>query len=202
MDTTIVVAFITGVLGPIMVLALKNFYDKHKVKTDMITEALETSERVIHKLDHIKEEFEADRVWVSQFHNGGHFYPTGKSIAKFSIVYETVEAGTISAQTSMQSIPVSLFSRPINELLENNTISIPDYKDEKIATYGLKYLADELGTKSTYMFAIKTIDDKFIGIFSIEFTKKKTKLDIETVNLLSNHATAIGGVINNHLNQK
>ena len=202
MDTTIVVAFITGVLGPIMVLALKNFYDKHKVKTDMITEALETSERVIHKLDHIKEEFEADRVWVSQFHNGGHFYPTGKSIAKFSIVYETVEAGTLSAQTSMQSIPVSLFSRPINELLENNTISIPDYKDEKIATYGLKYLADELGTKSTYMFAIKTIDDKFIGIFSIEFTKKKTKLDIETVNLLSNHATAIGGVINNHLNQK
>ena len=202
MDTTIVVAFITGVLGPIMVLALKNFYDKHKVKTDMITEALETSERVIHKLDHIKEEFEADRVWVSQFHNGGHFYPTGKSIAKFSIVYETVDAGTVSAQTSMQSIPVSLFSRPINELLENNTISIPDYKDEKIATYGLKYLADELGTKSTYMFAIKTIDDKFIGIFSIEFTKKKTKLDIETVNLLSNHATAIGGVINNHLNQK
>ena len=95
-----------------------------------------------------------------------------------------------------------MFSRPINELLENNTISIPDYKDEKIATYGLKYLADELGTKSTYMFAIKTIDDKFIGIFSIEFTKKKTKLDIETVNLLSNHATAIGGVINNHLNQK
>lgn len=202
MDTTIVVAFITGVLGPIMVLALKNFYDKHKVKTDMITEALETSERVIHKLDHIKEEFEADRVWVSQFHNGGHFYPTGKSIAKFSIVYETVDAGTLSAQTSMQSIPVSLFSRPINELLENNTISIPDYKDEKIATYGLKYLADELGTKSTYMFAIKTIDDKFIGIFSIEFTKKKTKLDIETVNLLFNHATAIGGVINNHLNQK
>ena len=202
MDTTIVVAFITGVLGPIMVLALKNYYDKRKVKTDMITEALETSERVIHKLDHIKEEFEADRVWVSQFHNGGHFYPTGKSIAKFSIVYETVDAGTTSAQTSMQNIPVSLFSRPINELLENNTIIIPDYKDEKVATYGLKYLADELGTKSTYMFAIKTIDDKFIGILSVDFTKKKTKLDVETINSLSNHATAIGGVINNHLNQK
>ena len=120
MDTTIVVAFITGVLGPILVLALKNYYDKRKIKTDMITEALETSGRVIHKLDHIKEEFEADRVWVSQFHNGGHFYPTGKSIAKFSIVYETVDAGTTSAQTSMQNIPVSLFSRPINELLENN----------------------------------------------------------------------------------
>jgi hypothetical protein len=202
MDTTIVVAFITGVLGPILVLGIKYYLDKYKVKADMVTEALETSERVIYKLDHIKEEFQADRVWVSQFHNGGHFYPTGKSIAKFSIVYETVDTTAVSMQTNLQNIPVSLFSRPINHLLENELISIPDYKDEKIATYGLKYIADESGTKSTYMFAIKTIENKFIGILCVDYVKKKTKLDTESINHLLNHATSIGGVLNNHLNQK
>jgi hypothetical protein len=168
----------------------------------MVTEALEISERVIHKLDHIKEEFEADRVWVSQFHNGGHFYPTGKSIAKLSIVYETVETVATSMQTSLQNIPVSLFSRPINHLLENDIIAIHDYKDETTATYGLKYIASEADTKSTYMFAIKTIENKFIGILCVDYVRKKVKLDMESINHLSNHATSIGGVLNNHLNQK
>ena len=64
MDSAIVVAFITGVLGPVLILGLKSYFEKRKVKVDMVTEALEISERVIHKLDHIKEEFQADRVWV------------------------------------------------------------------------------------------------------------------------------------------
>jgi hypothetical protein len=202
MDSAIVVAFITGVLGPVLILGLKSYFEKRKVKVDMVTEALEISERVIHKLDHIKDEFQADRVWVSQFHNGGHFYPTGKSIAKLSIVYETVETVATSMQTSLQNIPVSLFSRPINHLLENDLIAIYDYKDETTATYGLKYIASEADTKSTYMFAIKTIENKFIGILCVDYVRKKVKLDMESINHLSNHATSIGGVLNNHLNQK
>ena len=33
-----------------------------------------------------------------------------------------------------------------------------DYKDETIATFGLKYIAEDTGCKSGYLFAIKTID--------------------------------------------
>ena len=75
----------------------------------------------MHKLDYIKDEFKADRVWLAQFHNGGHFYPTGKSIAKFSMVYEIVESTTKSIQSNFQNIPVSLFSKPINHLLEKES---------------------------------------------------------------------------------
>jgi hypothetical protein len=202
MDSTIIVAFITGVLGPLLLLAAKYYFDKYKKKTDMVAETLLTSERVTTKLDHIKDEFGADRVWLAQFHNGGHFYPTGKSIAKFSIVYETVDVNVKSIQSNFQNIPVSLFSRAINQLLENDVIEIPDYKDETIATYGLKYVAEESNCKSAYFFAVKTIDEKFIGIICVEYTKKKTKLDTESINHLANHATAIGGVLAIHLNKK
>ena len=200
MDSTVVVAaFLTGVLGPVAVIGVRHYLEKRKAKPDMVAEALETSEKVYAKIEHIRDEFGADRVWITQFHNGGHFYPTGKSIAKFSMVYEVVSLGTSSIQNSFQNIPVSLFSKSTNFLLENDIIEIPDFKDESIATHGLKYVAEEGRCKSGYLFAIKTIDDKFIGALGLDFTKRKTKLDMESINHLSTHAASIGGVLNAHL---
>lgn len=195
------VAFTTGVLGPISVILVKNHLDKKKKKPDMVQETLKVSELINQKIEHIKDEFNADRVWVTQFHNGGNFYPTGKSMAKFSIMYETVHPGVVSVQGNFHNIPVNLFSKSINQLLQNDVIEIPDFKDDTIATYGLKYIAEESGCKSGYLFAIKTIDDKFIGTLGLDYTKRKTRLDIEAINHLMVHASSIGGVLMTHLEQ-
>ena len=197
----IVIAFISGVLGPILLLYIRHLLDKKKIKPDMVTDTLRVSELVNQRIEHIKEEFNADRVWVSQFHNGGNFYPTGRSMAKFSIVYETVGPNTNSVQTNFKNIPVNLFSKSINELYNNEVIEIPDFNDEKIATFGLKYVAEESSCKSSYLFAIKTIEDKFIGVLSLDYTKRKTKLDMESINHLQNHAASIGGVLMTYLQQ-
>jgi hypothetical protein len=199
--TGIIVAFITGVLGPILVIYIKERLEKKKQKPDMVMDTLRVSELVNTKIEHIKDEFDADRVWVTQFHNGGNFYPTGKSMAKFSIIYETVNSNVSSVQSNFHNIPVNLFSKSINQLLLNDVIEIPDYKDEKIATYGLKYIAEDTGCKSGYLFAIKTIDGKFIGTLGLDYTKKKRKLDIESINHLQVHASSLGGVLMTHLNQ-
>ncbi len=196
---SVLVAFITGVIGPIAILYIKHLLDKKKKKPDMVMDTLRVSELVNSKIDHIKEEFSADRVWVAQFHNGGNFYPTGKSMAKFSIIYETVNLGTTSIQSNFHNIPVNLFSKAINELLQNDTIEISDFKNETIATFGLKYVAEESGCKSGYLFSIKTIDEKFIGILGVDYTKKKSKLDMESINHLQVHATSVGGVLISHL---
>lgn len=197
--TAITIAFITGVIGPLLIILIKNRLDKAKVKPDMVTDALRIGELVSTRLDHIREEFKADRVWVSQFHNGGHFYPTGKSIAKFSVIYETVSPNTSSIQTNFQNIPVNLFTKSMNQLLDAEVIAIADYKDETIATYGLKYVAEESNCKAGYLFAIKTIDDKFIGVLGIDYTKRKTRLDTESINHLEIHASSLGGALmSNH----
>jgi len=198
---TIVVAFITGVLGPITVMYIKYLLDKRKKKPDMVMDTLRVSELINQKIDHIKDEFKADRVWISQFHNGGNFYPTGRSMAKFSIMYESVSPNAISVQSNFKNIPVNLFSRSINELLHNDVIEIADFKDETIATHGLKYVAEETGCKSAYLFAIKSLEDKFIGILAIDYTKRKTTLDIDAINHLQNHASSIGGVLMSYLSQ-
>jgi len=200
MSTEVIVAFISGVLGPIILLYTKNQLEKKKEMPDMVKETLLVSELITTKIEHIKEEFKADRVWITQFHNGGHFYPTGKSMAKFSVIYETVSQNTNSIQSNFQNIPVNLFSKSINYLLENDVIEIHDYKDESVATHGLKYIAEDTGCKSGYLFSIKTIDNKFIGTLGLDFSKRKTKLDVESINHLQVHATSIGGVLMGHLN--
>jgi hypothetical protein len=197
----IIIAFISGVIGPITVMYIKYLLDKKKKIPDMVMDTLRVSELVNSKIDHIKDEFNADRVWVAQFHNGGNFYPTGRSMAKFSIIYESVSLNASSIQSSFHNIPVNLFSKSINQLLVNDLIEIPDFKDETTATYGLKYIAEENNCKSGYVFAIKTIDDKFIGIMGLDYTKRKTKLDMESINHLEIHATSLGGVLMTHLAQ-
>lgn len=194
----IIASVIAGILGPMLTLFIKNYFDNKQNKPDIVAEALETSTKVMVKLDAIKEEFKADRIWITQFHNGGNFYPTGKSMAKFSVIYETVNIGVGSIQNLFQNIQVNLFSKSINELLKNDSIQIADYKDETIATFGLKYIADDTGCKSGYLFTIKTIDNKFIGVLGLDYTKKKVKLTEENINELLNYATAIGGVLFGH----
>ena len=201
MTSGIIVAFITGILGPILVIFIKYLLNKNRQKPDMVRETLRVSELVTNKIEQIKEEFNSDRVWITQFHNGGNFYPTGKSMAKFSVMYETVHPGVPSVQSNFHNIPVNLFSKSINELLTNELIQIPDYKDENIATFGLKYIAQDTGCKSGYLFAIKSIDDKFIGTLGLDFIKRKCKLDIESIVRLQVHATSLGGVLMTHLEQ-
>ncbi len=200
MTPGIIIAFITGILGPICVIYIKHILNK-KEKPDIVKETLKVSELVTHKIEQIREEYKSDRVWITQFHNGGNFYPTGKSIAKFSIMYETVSSGVSSVQNNFHNIPVNLFSKSINELLNNDFIEISDYKDNTIATFGLKYIAEETQCKSGYLFSIKTIEDKFIGVLGLDYTKRKTKLDEESLKHLQVYATSLGGVLMTHLEQ-
>jgi len=200
--TPLIAAFITGLAGPLLVYAITKYINKRVKPIDLIQEAVNVSNLITDSIEDIKEEFEADRVWITQFHNGGNFYPTGKSMAKFSVIYETVNIGIGSIQSMFQNIQVNLFSKSINELQQNGSIQISDYKDPSIATFGLKYIAEDTGCKSGYLFAINSIDGKFIGVLGLDYSRKKTKLSEIQINELLIHTGTIGGVIMTHLNQK
>lgn len=174
--------------------------NQEKEKKDQIAESIKTNVLVQDKVQEILKTYEADRVYIMQFHNGGNFYPTGKSIHKFSIFYEYVNSNTTSIRESFQNVPVSLFSKSTNRLLEEDLIEIYDFNDKSIETHGLTHIAELNDVKSSYMFAIKAINGKFIGILGIDYTKRKKKLEMEKVNDLCIEASSIGGVLMNLLN--
>lgn len=196
-----------GAVVPVILFFLKILYERRKAaaerkKVDPVAESVRENVLVSNKLEYIKSTYSADRVWITQFHNGGNFYPTGKSIHKFSMCYENLSSHGDSIQDRFQNIPVSLFSRSINYLFDNSIIRIPDYSMRTDETQELKYISEETGARSSYAFAIRTIDDKFVGILGIDYVQKRRDLSQDEVNELNVDVSAIGGILQNFLSKK
>jgi len=195
-------AFLTGVVGPILYLLISKHLQKQKdSKKDVVKDTIKNTMLIEQELEDIREEFNSDRAWISQFHNGGNFYPTGKSIQKFSIFYEVAKKGVSSISHTFNNIPCSLYPKAFDHMLndEQKGIFIPDYNDEKVATYGLKGAAESVGTKSAYVIPLFTLDEKFIGSLGVDYVSKKKKLTKAEWEHLQIKAYRIAGYLSSHL---
>ena len=196
MITTIIVALITAVFGPIAVTWFKTKY-KPESTTSPVDEAIELNSLVDDQLGVIMEELKCDRVWISQFHNGGHFYPTGKSIQKFSIFYEKTTPGTLPSQHTFQNIPCSLFAKSLAELNKEGEISVPNFKDYE--TFDLQGVAEQHGTESFYLIALEDLHGKFTGTMAVSYNEEY-KFDKEDWIYIRQKAGVIGTLLDNYLN--
>jgi hypothetical protein len=200
MLTTIAVALITAVIGPAIVEWVKAKLAKKEEKISTVKEAIDLNELVDGQLDQLMEEIGSDRIWIGQFHNGGHFYPTGKSIQKFSIFYEKLTPNTSAIQHIFQQIPVSLFPKALSKLYKDGELAVPSYQTSE--TFDLDIFAKDYGTKSFYMIAIDDLDGHFIGVMGIAFNDKEHKLSKEEWIFIRQKVGAIGSLLTDYLYKK
>jgi len=196
--TDIIIAFLSGVIGPVIVVMVSHYLTKRK-KPDVLVETVNNANIINDEIEHVLEEYKADRIWILQFHNGGHFYPTGKSIQKFSMIYEFVRLSKDTIRENFQNIPVNLFSKALSKVLKDDYLAITDYKDETVATCGLKYLSDECRTKSSYFFGIRNFENRLIAVLGVEYTDRKRVLNAEEIVKLRVSAAQISGELASHL---
>ena len=196
MELAILVVIISAVVGPLLVTRYRHYLN-NRTKVDPIKSALQTNMLVDDQLEQIKDELDACRVWISQFHNGGNFYPTGKSIQKFSIFHEMYTPGVSPISDTFKNIPVSLFSKPISHLYSDGEILISNYK--KGNHFGLKTFAEGTGSKSSYLFALNSINDEFIGTLGIEYCSRVKKLSEEQLNTARTKSISIGTLLSTYL---
>ena len=193
-------AFLTGVVGPVLYLIVQKYLQKEKNKNrDVVKENITSVSLISNELEEIREEFKGDRVWIAQFYNGGNFYPTGKSIQKFSIFYEVNKVGVSAIAHTFNNIPCSLYPKTFEHMMEGKGIFINDYSDKKVPTYGLKGAAESVGTKSTYIIPLFTLDEKYIGNIGVDFVSKKKRLTKDEWEHLQIRAGRIAGFISSHL---
>ena len=195
--------WVAPVLGAICIKGIEKLISirknrLEKEKKDPVTDAVSRNILVEIRLDEIMNDYEADRVWVSQFHNGGNFYPTGRSITKFSIFYENVKPGCNLIGDKFQNIPVSIFSRMVDYIWKNSMLCVPDFSKLQHQDFDIKGINKDGDEKSTYMVAIKSIDNKFLGMLGISYIKKKRVLSEERIQNLQIHAATIGSVLSKH----
>lgn len=196
LEVALLVTTISAVVGPIVVAKYKH-YLYNKKKEDPVISSIKSNMLVDEQLEQLKIELDACRIWISQFHNGGNFYPTGKSIQKFSIFHEMVKPGVKGISDIYKNIPVSLFNKPFMHMYENSEILIPNYS--KNDEFGLQTFAEGTGSKSSYMFALNSINDEFIGTLGIEYCSRVKSLNGEQLNEARTKAITIGTLLSTYL---
>ena len=193
----IVIALITSVFGPILLEWAKSKLKKKS--TDPLPESIRYNEQIEHQLDVMLDELECDQIFIAQFHNGGHFYPTGKSIQKFSIFYEVLNPNIESVKNVYQNIPVSLFNKPLSELYDNGEVIIEDA--EATNSYLLNTTTGGR-CKSIYLLSLTDLDGRIIGVMGIHYIEKKHKIVKDEWIFIRQKVGAIGNIMSNYLHSK
>ena len=195
--TPIAVAIITAIFGPVAVTWVKLKFSNIK-KTTPVAEAININSLVDTQLEKILDELECDRIWLAQFHNGGNFYPTGKSIQKFSVFYEKLSPNTPPIQGILQNIPSSLFPKALAKIHKDGEIAIPSIKNTT-EFYGLENLSSQFKTRSLYMVGLYSIDNHLIGVMGLAFEDKEKELQLEEWILLRQKVGVIGTLLTEYL---
>jgi hypothetical protein len=198
--TPILIAFITAVMGPAVIEWIRNKFKSKSTKTP-IQDAIELNELIDNQLDVIMDELNCDRVWIAQFHNGGHFYPTGKSIQKFSFFYEKLTPNTTATQHTFQNIPVSLFPKALGKLYKDGELSVLNFHDNN-DKYDLETFHTEYDTKSLYLVGLYSLNNHLIGVMGILFTENEYKLTKENWIFIRQKIGVIGTLLTDYLHNK
>jgi len=190
---TILVALITAVIGPMIVAWFRQMLAK---KYDPLKESIDNNNLIDQQLHNIMEIIECDRIWIAQFHNGGHFYPTGKSIQKFSIFFEKTSPQTHSITDTFHNIPVSLFPKLLSKVYKDGSLEILT----KTATeeYNLYSFTDIPG-ESLYFYAIDDLSGRFVGLLGIAFNKSHRRLNNEESIFIRQKVGSIGTILDSFL---
>jgi len=197
----VLVAVITALVGPAVLEYVKVKLSK-PVSKDIVRDDIERNLIIFDEISEIRDMLDGDRIWISQFHNGGHFLHTNKSIQKFSITYEDVKPGVSSVIHLFTDIPLSLYSRAMNHIMENKHLWIPDFKDETVSTCGLKSAADATGTNATYAIGLFDIaTDRCIGTMGIDYRDKK-KLTQTQKDFIIERGSRLAGYLSVYLKSK
>jgi hypothetical protein len=189
---SILVALITALFGPVAIIWVKKKITKTK---DEVVMELHSTEKVTTEIEEILITLNGDRVWITQFHNGGHFLHSNKSIQKFSVVYEVDGPGILPVSTIFTNIPISLYSRCFSELVTSKFIGIPDYANPNVATFGLKPGAEATGANATYMVGLFDFGTgKLMGSIGIDFLDP-TELTNSQIEYLKIRSERVAGYL-------
>jgi hypothetical protein len=184
---TVLVAMITALLGPAAVEYIKIKTSKNvKDESDPVKKELEQSCVIVEEIEDIRQHLNADRVWITVIHNGGHYLHSNKSIQKFSVMHEVSKPGVSNIGMVFKNIPISLFSKSVQEQIEGKTIYIPDVDNPKVCTFGLKSAFESVGTKAAVSKGlVDIVTDSLIGTIGADFLQphKLTNEELEYFKL-------------------
>ncbi len=162
---------ITSLTSIVVALVGAGFFRRmsdKKVKSksrESLMQQIKNDEIVHLSIREIRRRYNADRVYIWQFHNGGSFY-TNAPMQKVSVTYERNSDGLERKAEKNQNHLVSHFTSFIKTVLDNRMF----YSDvNNMEDLGLRSLSLSQGIKSHTSVPIFDRDKNLVAILSLEW---------------------------------
>lgn len=144
---------------------------------------------------HLLKEFNANRISVYEFHNGGKTI-TGIDFKKCSNTYEAVGLGIEEKYNEYQNIPISVNFLWNKLLMDKKPIFISDISILEKTDNTIYQILKSQGIKSYYSKLINDYNGKPIGFITIIFYFNNVVLTDKQLKTLNDTTISIGGLIN------
>jgi hypothetical protein len=167
----IIEVLITSITSIIVALVGAGFFrrmsDRQK-KNESKVKLLEQIKRdeIVHlAIREIRRTYNADRVYIWQFHNGGNFYTTSP-IQKLSITYERCSDGLERKAEKNQNMLITNFTEYIKDVIDYKMF----YSDiNEMDDIGLRTLAQSNGTRSHAAIPVLDRDQHLVAILALDW---------------------------------
>ena len=176
----IIEILITSITSIIVALVSAGFFRRMTEKQksieskNQLMEQIKKDEIVHLAIRDIRRRYNADRVYLWQFHNGGTFYTTSP-MQRMSITYERCSDGLERKAERNQNHFITNFTSYIKDVMEGNMF-YPDYKE--IPDLGLRTLIHSNGTESHAATAIYDRDKHLVAIVCLDWVFSKIPQDL------------------------
>lgn len=185
--------FNTAVTGAVSITILYLKYLFKRRSYDPIKIQNNIDENIITAIEFLREELDADRVVIQEFHNGGKYF-SGSSQQKLSISYETCKKGVSSIFRKFQNVRVSALCNIIKRSMTNDILI--NLEEEKCP---YSYDLQTHGTTTSAFTILKTLTNRKIGLLSIHYVNRnKTKLTEKEKDLITSQRRIISGYLVSH----
>lgn len=161
--------------------------------TSKFKDYAENANKIQILLYHILRSFNADRVSIYEFHNGGKNLQ-GIEFKKSSNTYEAVELEIKPTIKEMQNLPISinpLWSKLLATRLPIKVPSVQSLDDDFFKSY-----LEAQSIKTYYSILLVDYDSSPIGFISLEFYNKERELTEQEFNEFENISIKISTLIN------
>ena len=194
----VMIAFLTGIIGPALVVYIKHILSIRKIRDiskrrNDFNITIDIQQKINDTLNKLQSQYDLDRIWIAQFHNGGNFYPGNKSMKKMSATFESTKAGVSTDFMKLQSLPVSFFSSVLQRMNENQSgviIETDETSDNAFKDFWL-----HRGVVRSYMFPIICLEGDFIGVLGVDFNSVIGKLSDELYMELEVESKILAGYV-------
>jgi hypothetical protein len=192
------IAFLTGIIGPALVVYIKYILSIRKIRDiskrrNDFNITIDIQQKINDTLNKLQSQYDLDRIWIAQFHNGGNFYPGNKSMKKMSATFESTKAGVSTDFMKLQNLPVSFFSSVLQRMNENQSgviIETGETSDNAFKDFWL-----HRGVVRSYMFPIICLEGDFIGVLGVDFNSDIGKLSDELYMELEVESKILAGYV-------